>query len=551
MANMIRHPLDEGVIQSAPDIAPCTRGVGRWVLAATILGSSIAFIDGTAVNVALPVIQKSLNATVTDVQWIVESYALFLAALILVGGSLGDQFGRRRIFAIGIVLFAMASVGCGLSQSITQLIIARAVQGIGGALLVPGSLAIISTTFSNEQRGQAIGTWAGFTAITGAFGPVLGGWLVEHASWRWVFFLNIPLAVIVLSILFWRVQESHDEDVNKRLDWWGALLATICLGAIVYGLITASTLSLSHPLVLSSLAVGLVALIAFLFREARSKVPLMPLTLFRSGTFSGMNVYTFLLYAAMGAVLFFFPFNLIQVQGYSATAAGAALLPLILIIFLLSHWSGGLINRYGAKLPLVVGPIIAAIGFALFALPTVGGSYWTTFFPAVVVLGMGLALSTVPLTTTVMGAVESRHAGLASGINNAVARTAALLSIAVLSIVALSTFTSSLDSRLTTLGIGPEIRHQLDAQSTKMVEMHIPTAVGDRMHVVLEQVISESFVTSFRVIMLIAVGLALASALSAWLTIRVSHTAVRGSTTNAGYDEEKDTSVLEAGQTAR
>jgi hypothetical protein len=258
----------------------------------------------------------------------------------------------------------------------------------------------------------------------------------------------------------WCVPESRDEDMAGKLDWWGALLTMIGLGSIVYGLITSTNLGLSHPMVLSTLVVGLIALIAFLLREACSRAPMVPLTLFRSGTFSGANVFTFLLYAAMGGVLFFFPFNLIQVQGYSATAAGAALLPLILIIFLLSHWSGGLVNRFGAKLPLVVGPIIAAIGFALFALPTVGGSYWTTFFPVVVMLGVGLALSSVPLTTTVMGAVESRHAGLASGINNAIARTAALLSIAVLSTVVLNVFTDSLDSHLATLGIAPEIRYQ-------------------------------------------------------------------------------------------
>jgi MFS family permease len=267
MANLIRHPSDEGVIYAAPDTAPCTRNVGRWVLAATILGSSMAMIDGTAVNVALPVLQKSLNATAADVQWVVEAYALFLAALILVGGSLGDLFGRKRIFAIGIVLFAVASAGCGFSQSITQLILTRAVQGVGGAMMIPGSLAMISTTFSKEQRGQAIGTWSAFTVITGALGPVVGGWLVEYASWRGVFFLNLPLAVVVLTVLFLRVPESRDESIKRHLDWVGALLVTLGLGGIVYGLITASDLGLGNPFVLLSIAIGGLSLVAFLYWE--------------------------------------------------------------------------------------------------------------------------------------------------------------------------------------------------------------------------------------------------------------------------------------------
>ena len=255
MTTIIKPPCDEGVIRAGKSGAPCSRNVGRWVLAATILGSSIALIDSTVVNVALPVLQEALNATVTDVQWIVESYALFLAALILVGGSLGDHFGRRRIFSYGVALFALASIWCGLSPNVNQLIMARGVQGVGGALLVPGSLAIISASFSGEERGKAIGTWSGFTAITSALGPVLGGWLVENTSWRWIFFINVPLAAIVLAILFWRVPESRDEE-TRNLDWWGAILANLGLGVIVFGLIEATSLGLTAPLVLGCLAIG-------------------------------------------------------------------------------------------------------------------------------------------------------------------------------------------------------------------------------------------------------------------------------------------------------
>ncbi len=551
MANLIRHPSDEGVIHAAPDIQPCTREVGRWVLAATVLGSSMAMIDGTAINVALPVLQKSLNATVADVQWIVEAYALFLASLILVGGSLGDLFGRKRIFVIGVAIFAVASAGCGLSQSTTQLIITRAIQGIGGALMIPGSLAMISTTFSKEQRGRAIGTWSGFTVITGALGPVLGGWLVEHVSWRAVFYLNIPLAVIVLVILFWRVPESRDESARGTLDWWGALLVTLGLSAIVYGLITASSLSLTHPLVLTSLAIGLLALVAFLSREARTQNPMVSLSLFRSQTFSGANVFTFLLYGAFGGFLFFFPFNLIQVQGYSATEAGAALLPLILINFLLSRWSGGLVNRYGAKLPLVVGSLIVAIGLALYTVPTVGGSYWTTFFPAVVVQGLGVAIASPSLTTTVMGAVESTHAGLASGINNAVARTAALLSVAVLNIVFLSNFVGNLDNHLATLGITPTVRQELDAQQTRLAAMQIPAEVNGQMRIVLRQAITDSLVGSFRMVIIIAIALVLISTLTAWLVIQIPGTVRKEASARAGQSGAKEQILLEEGQAAQ
>ncbi|HLZ57013.1 MAG TPA: MFS transporter [Ktedonosporobacter sp.] len=519
MAIFIRQPCDEGIIHAAPDTATCSRDVGRWVLIATILGSSMVIVDGTAVNVALPILQKNLGASVSELQWIVEAYALFLSALTLLGGSLGDLFGRKRIFGIGVALFALASMACGLAQNAPLLILARAVQGIGGALMIPGSLAIISTTFSKEQRAQAVGTWSGFTVISGAVGPVLGGWLVENASWRAVFFLNVPLAVVVLATLYWRVPESHDEE-NAKLDWRGALLIVIGLGALVYGLIASGDLGLLHPLVLLSLVIGLGALWLFLLWEARSQEPMVPLTLFRSRTFSGANIITLLLYSAFGGVMFFFPFNLIQVQGYSALTAGLALLPIVLIVAASSRWTAGLVNHIGPKTPLVVGPLLMAAGLALYIRTGVGGSYWTTFFPAVLLQGIGAAITIAPLTTIVIGAVEARHAGLASGINNAVSRTALVLSVAVLSIVFLGVFSSTLQNRLASLSISPQTRQQIEAQQTRLAGIEIPAEVSAPVRVALTQNIDDAFVTSFRTVMTIAVGLALLSSLCAWLTIQ-------------------------------
>jgi EmrB/QacA subfamily drug resistance transporter len=522
LSTIVKAPCDEAVIRAGAGATPCARSSAPWVLAATIIGSGITFIDSTVVNVALPVLQRELGTDITGAQWVVESYSLMLAALILVGGSLGDRLGRKRVFMAGLLLFSLASAGCGLARGTGQLVVARAAQGVGAAMLVPGSLAIISASFSREERGRAIGTWSGFTAIAAGIGPVLGGWLIEHVSWRWIFFINLPLAALVLLITWRHVPESRDEGAGERVDILGAVAATLGLGGVVYGLLESGARGFKDPRVLVSLAGGVVLLVLFVIVERkRGARAMLPLALFRSRTFAGANLLTLFLYGALGGLMFFLPFNLIQVQGYSATGAGAALLPFVLTMFLLSRWAGGLVRRYGAKWPLVLGPVVAGAGFALFMLPGADTvSYWTSFFPAVMLMSLGMAASVAPLTTTVMGAVEERHAGIASGINNAVSRTAGLVSIAVLGVVMTGVFAQNFRARLQTLDLPAATRSALEEQTSRLAAIYVPAQLKGETKQAVEGAIRESFVSGFRVVVLIAATLALISALFAWLLIK-------------------------------
>jgi EmrB/QacA subfamily drug resistance transporter len=514
----VRTPCDSGVIQGAPAPDRAQTGVEPWVLATSILGSSMAFIDGTVVNVALPVLQEALGATGTEMQWVVEGYALSLAALLLLGGALADRLGRRRIFASGVALFVAASAGCGLAPDIRWLIAARVVQGLGAALLVPTSLALLGAFFPPERRGKAIGTWSAVSAAAAGVGPVLGGWLVQAGSWRSVFWINVPIGVATLAITFWRVPESRAPGA-RRLDFLGAGLATLGLGSLVFGLLEAPRLGWGHPLIIGALAGGVLVLGAFVWVEGRAHDPMLPQDLFRSRTFSGANLLTLLLYAALGGMLFFLPFDLIQVHGYSPSAAGAALLPLVALLSLLSGWAGGLVDRYGPRKPLIVGPIIAALGFALLAVPGTSGSYWTTFLPAISALGLGMAITVAPLTTAVMGAAGTERAGLASGVNNAVSRTASLLAIAVFGIVVYHRFNWSLTARLEALGVPPELRRLLREERRKLAAAAIPESLPGELQRALRAAIGGSFVDAFRLVALISAGLALASALVTWLMI--------------------------------
>lgn len=512
-----KQPCDEGVMRAEAEATPCAEAAKPWVLVATILGSSLAFIVGSVVNVALPAIQQDLGASAIEMQWVLNGYLLFLSALILAGGSLGDHYGRRRVFVIGILIFAGASVWCGLAGSPALLIVARGVQGIGGALLVPSSLAIISATFDEDERGKAIGTWSGFSALTTAFGPVLGGWLVDAVSWRWVFFVVVPPALVCVGITLWRMPETRETDPGA-LDGWGAALATLGLGAFVYGLIASSEAGWSAPPVLVALAIGAVGLAGFLWREAAARDPMMPLSLFRSRTFSGANLMTLFLYFALNGLLFFLPFNLIQVQGYSATAAGAAFLPFTLLMGALSRWAGGLVDRYGARTPLVAGPLVAAVGLALLALPGADSSYWTGFFPGLLVLGFGMTVSVAPLTTAVMNAAGDEQAGVASGINNAASRVAGLLAIAVLGVVMISVFSGTLEEQLAAVSAPPEAKQAVFEARADLAATPVPESVQGHDRTALRAAIDASFVRGFRWVAGISAMLALLSAgTAAWM----------------------------------
>ena len=451
MVGFTRPPCDAGIIGATPVFpSGLSEKRKRLTLAATILGSSMAFIDGSVVNIALPTIQQALHADATSTQWIVNAYLLMLGALVLVGGSAADLYGRRRIFLVGIAVFTAASVACGVSPNVTALIISRAVQGLGAALLTPASLAMLGATFDEHERSHAIGIWAGAGALTSAAGPVLGGWLVDQISWRAIFLLNVPLALAAAGLAIRFACESNDPQA-KRLDWIGAAVVGIGLGAITWGLSTIPASGFHDRSVLASLGVGAVFLILFVAVEARAgEHAMMPLSLFRSRNFSATNALTLLLYFALGGALYYLPFGLIRLGGYSSTQAGAALLPFALIMGFGASFAGDLADRFGPRLSLTVGPLIAACGLALLAFADFGKSYWARVFPAICVLAIGMTITVPPLTSTVMASVGKAHAGIASGVNNAVARVAGLLAVAALGAVLFASFSHYLGGQPST-----------------------------------------------------------------------------------------------------
>jgi EmrB/QacA subfamily drug resistance transporter len=479
----------------------------------------MAFIDSSVVNVALPKMESELSATLSAMTWVINAYTLCLSALVLIGGALADQLGRRRIFLVGLTIFAVASVACGLAPNVYSLIVSRAVQGLGAALLIPCSLAIIGAVFDEQERGKAIGVWSAASAIAAGGGPMLGGWLVDDVSWRAIFLINPAIAIPTTLITLRHVPESVDPQAQGGLDYVGAALAFLGLGLLVYGLIDASDRGWSNPIVMASLGTGAVLLVAFIVTENRSHVPMVPCGVFRSPTFSGVNILTLLLYGALGGAMFFLPFLFIQVHGYSATQAGAVFLPFPLLLGLLSRWGGGLMDRFGARLPLIVGPSIISVGFFLLSIPGIDGPYWKTFLLPMLVLGFGMSITVAPLTTTVLNSVPQHQTGIASGINNAVAEVASLLLIAILGTVGIATLNQYLDSHLTAVHPSAQVHQIVDSARHGFVMPPTPPGTSPQDQQIAHAVIANSFVDTIRRVLLIASALSFASAACAALTI--------------------------------
>jgi EmrB/QacA subfamily drug resistance transporter len=501
------------------------------VLFATVLASAMAFINQSAVNVALPAIQSALKADGRQLLWVVNSNTLLLASVMLAGGSLGDRLGRKRVFMAGICLFTLASLACGAAPSTGFLIASRAVQGAGGGLMIPGSLALITANFPLERRGRAIGTWAAATTITMVAGPLIGGFLADAGLWRVVFLINLPLALLCLMALHLRVPESQDRQISRRIDLPGALLAALGMAGLIQGFTAATDWGFGNLRSFLPLSAGLAALAGFVVAELRSRDPLIPLDLFKSRTFSGANLLTLFLYGALSAYTLFFNLNLIQAQGYRASLAGLAFVPVVALLAGISRWSGRLVEKTGARLPLVLGPSIVAAGFlahSFIGLTQGPRDYWTTFLPASALFGIGMGFTVAPLSTTVMNAVDEQFAGRASGINNAVSRIAGVLTVAVFGSIALLSFQSAVDGRAAEIGLPQAARAELQAEAQKLGEAEVPASVPSAEKGQVEQALTLAFVHAFHVVMILCAALAVLGAVSAAVLLDRDHAKIHG-----------------------
>lgn len=479
-----------------------------WILAATILGSSLVFIDATVVAIALPVLQETFHASAVSAQWVVEGYTLVLGALMLLAGALGDRYGRRLLFVWGVVVFAAGSLLCGLSTSMPMLIASRLLQGLGGTMLAPASLALIGACFEGEERGKAIGTWSGLTGVASAIGPVAGGAIVDHFGWRWVFFINLPIALAVVLLSLRHVPESRDESERGVPDIVGSLLVTVGLAGVVYAFIVSGQNGWDGATILG-LCIGVAALASFVLFESKTANPILPLALFARRDFTGVNILTLLLYGALSGLFYFLPFVMIQVDGYPATLAGAAMLPFIVLMVLLSRFSGALSYRLGPRALLVTGPLVTAVGFALFAvLP--GLHFWSAIVPGISVVGLGMGLTVAPLTATLFESVPEAHVGLASGINNATSRIAGLLAIAILGALLSTVFNARLNPRMASLS--PIQRSEVEAQRSAMAaaKLHDSAEIA---------AVHGSYADGFRMVAFSCAALALLSAVVSATTL--------------------------------
>lgn len=509
-----RQPCDDLRARIRERRSPCPRRDKPWVLATAILGSSLVFIEGSVVNLALPAMQRDFGATSAGVQWVMTGYLLVLGAFMLIGGSLGDRYGLRRVFIAGTSLFGLAAAACALSPTMPLLVAARLAQGLGGALLVPTSLALIGSHFDEEERGRAIGTWAGASALTTALGPVIGGGIVDGAGWHAVFLLVVPFAALTAAIAWWRVPPGGRQ-TDGRLDTPGALLVACALGLLIYGLVSSRPLDWRLVLVGLSVAAGW----GFVWRERTFDAPMLPLGLFRSRRFSGANLMTMLLYFALSGALYFLPFNLIQVQGYSAMQAGAAFLPFTLILGFGSTWAGDLIRRLDPRRLLTFGPLIAAAGFVALAIPGTNASYVTGFLPGIVTIGVGMTLSVAPLTTVVMNAVGERQAGVASGVNNTAARVAGVLAVAALTAVAVGQFSDELARQLRDQGVPDRLIEELAMNASQLAELQPPAGIAESSADAIRDSIALAYVAAFRQLVIVCGLLSAVSGLVAWLTL--------------------------------
>ncbi|MDQ1451892.1 MAG: hypothetical protein QOK38_1758 [Acidobacteriaceae bacterium] len=482
--------------------APCASANRKWVLVATILGSALAFMDGSVVNVALPALQAAFHATSGGIQWVMQGYALFGAALLLLGGAIGDHYGRRRTYVWGVALFALASAGCAASTSLGELVAARAVQGVGAALLVPQGLSILSASFSGEERGRAIGTWSAWTSVFAALGPVAGGWLLQVWSWRLIFVLNLPLAALVL-LLAPRIPESKGggEGGTQPLDWLGAALATTSFAAIIFALSFAPELGWRDFRVVLPLVIGGLLLAAFLWSQGVRANAMMPLSLLRIPRFLAANLLTFLLYGALGGGLYVIPFYVIQVRHYAPVEAGAVFLPLVAMMFFFSARVGAMAARVGERWLLAGGAGCAGVGFGLFAALSAGGAYWRSLLPGVLLLGVGLTLAVAPLTTAVMSSVPQEKTGVASAVNNALSRLAALVAVSVLVFVLAQGFSSRLGHELQRSSLPVAAQHAMVAEQARLHDTPIPDGLTQGQHAEAAGMLDRAFFAGYRAVM--------------------------------------------------
>ncbi|WP_263357686.1 MFS transporter [Acidicapsa ligni] len=509
-------------VDSSASASPCTPNDRKWVLIAIILGSSLAFMDSSVVNVALPRLQAAFQGTSGSIQWIVQSYALFTASLLLPGGAIGDRYGRRRIFIWGIVIFALASVACALSLSLAMLVASRIIQGIGAALLIPQGLSILSASFPADQRGRAIGTWSAWTSVFAALGPVAGGWLIQIWSWRLIFLLNVPIAMVVV-LLSPRIPESRsagDGEMARPLDRLGAALATLAFAALIYALSFAPEFGWHSPKVILVFMTGLVLLAAFLWSQSKRTNAMIPLSLFRIPRFLAANLLTFLLYGALTGALYVTPFYLIQVRHYAPVAAGAVFLPLIALMFVFSARVGDLIPRIGERVLLALGAALAGAGFIAFALLDQQQSYVFGILPGVLLLGAGMTCAVAPLTTAVMSSVLDHQTGIASAVNNALSRMGGLLAVSVLSLVLAHGFAVSLQRQLDRSGLPVEARNQMVAGKSRIHDIPIPAGLTEEQRIRATSILDMSFLSGFRLVMFSCAFTSLAGAVVVLVLLR-------------------------------